>query len=309
VKIGYPCINRSIGCTANHTFRLASYSGERVGETVAGNLECLERILGFNRDHGILFFRISSDLVPFASHPVMDFPWQDRFRNRFREIGRLVRGRGFRISMHPDQFILINATDAGIVERSIAELRYHADLLDLMGLDTTAKIQIHVGGVYGDREAALRRFVEKAGNLPEAVMRRLVIENDDLRFPLADCLRIHAETGLPVLFDAFHHELLNHGEPLREAVASAAGTWKRGDGVPMVDYSSQEEGKRRGSHRVTLDPVHFHGFLLGTRPHDLDIMLEIKDKERSALAALMIAGDDPRLVSGPATQRHRQGNP
>jgi UV DNA damage endonuclease len=295
VKIGYPCINRSIGCTANHTFRLASYSGERVGATVAGNLECLERILRFNREHGILFFRITSDLVPFASHPVMDFPWQDRFRDRFREIGRLVRDSGFRISMHPDQFVLINSPDAGITERSVAELRYHAAVLDLMELDTTAKVQIHVGGLYGDREGSIRRFVDRAAGLPEAVLRRLVVENDDLRFPLADCLRIHGEAGIPVLFDAFHHELLNHGESLSDALGLASGTWGRSDGIPMVDYSSQEEGKKRGSHRATLDPGHFHRFLAGTRPHDLDIMLEIKDKERSALAALGIARGDPRL--------------
>ena len=295
MRIGYPCINRSIGCTANRTFRLASYSGGRVEETVAGNLDCLERILRFNLDHGILFFRITSDLVPFASHPVMDFPWQDRFREQFRGIGRLIRDSGIRISMHPDQFVLINATDAGIVDRSVAELRYQAGVLDLMELDTTAKIQIHVGGLYGDREAAIRRFVDRAAGLDEAVLRRLAIENDDLRFPLADCLRIHGETGLPVILDSFHHELLNRGEPLGEAVASAAGTWRGTDGVPMMDYSSQEEGKKRGSHRGTLDPAHFRRVLLATRPHDLDIMLEIKDKEQSACAALGIARGDPRL--------------
>jgi UV DNA damage endonuclease len=298
VKIGYPCINRSIACTANRTFRLASYSGERVRETVDGNLACLRRILAFNREHGILFFRITSDLVPFASHPAMDFPWQDRFREEFREIGRMIRNSGTRISMHPDQFVLINAPDSGIVGRSVAELRYHAQVLDLMELDTTGKVQIHVGGVYGDRMGSIRRFVDNASDLPEAVRRRLVIENDDLRFPLADCLRIHRETSLPVLFDSFHHELNNRGEPLALALGLAADTWGRPDGTPMVDYSSQEAGKRRGTHATALDPFLFAEFLRGSRPHDMDIMLEIKDKERSALAALGIAGDDPRLAPG-----------
>jgi UV DNA damage endonuclease len=298
VKIGYPCINRSIGCTANRTFRLASYSGERLAETVSRNLACLRRILAFNREHGILFFRITSDLVPFASHPVMDFNWQDRFREEFREIGREIRESGTRISMHPDQFILINAPDQGIVGRSIAELRYHAEVLDLMGLDTTAKIQLHVGGVYGDRPGSIRRFVDNAAGLPEPVLRRLVIENDDLRYPLADCLGIHGETGLPVLFDAFHHELNNRGEPLGRALGFATETWGRPDGTPMVDYSSQEEGKRRGTHASTLDPRLFTGFLRDSLPHDMDIMLEIKDKERSALAALGIAREDPRLGGG-----------
>jgi UV DNA damage endonuclease len=309
VKIGYPCINRSIGCSANRTFRLASYSRDRLRETVEGNLACLRRILAFNREHGILFFRITSDLVPFASHPVMDFPWQDHFRDEFREIGREIRDSGTRISMHPDQFVLINAPDTGIVERSVAELRYHAGVLDLMELDTTAKIQIHVGGVYDDREESIRRFVTRAGSLPEAVLRRLVIENDDLRFSLADCLRVHGETGLPILFDVFHHELLNHGESLSHALGLAAGTWGSRDGLPMVDYSSQAEGRRKGTHAAVLDPLLFGGFLRASGPHDMDLMLEIKDKEQSALAALGIAGDDPRLVTGSAKERRREGNP
>ena len=298
MRIGYPCINRSIGCTANRTFRLASYNGERFVETVAGNLACLRKILEFNRDHGILFFRITSDLVPFASHPVMDLPWQDRFREQFGEIGRFIRDSGIRISMHPDQFILINAPDGAIVERSIAELRYHAGVLDLMNLDTTAKIQIHIGGVYRDREASIRRFIRRAGDLEEDILRRLAIENDDLRFPLADCLRIHDETGLPVIFDVFHHELNNRGESVPMAIASANGTWKGADGIPMVDYSSQEKGKRKGTHATSLDALLFRRFLLESRSYDMDIMLEIKNKEKSAIEALGIARDDPRLRSG-----------
>ena len=298
MKIGYPCINRSIGCTANRTFRLVSYHRERLIETVAENLACLRKILGFNREHGILFFRISSDLVPFASHPVMNFSWQDRFLDQFGEIGKMIKAAGMRISMHPDQFILINALDEGILERSVAELRYHAQVLDLMHLDTTAKIQIHVGGLYGDREVAIRRFIERAGGLDEDIRRRLAIENDDLRFPLADCLSIHAETGLPVVFDVFHHGLNNRGEQLARALASATVTWKGADGIPMVDYSSQEAGKRRGTHAKSLDAALFRRFLLESRPYDTDIMLEIKDKETSALRALGIAHDDLRLLPG-----------
>jgi UV DNA damage endonuclease len=298
VRIGYPCINRSIGCTANRTFRLSSYNRERLESTVAGNLVCLGRILSFNRAQGILFFRITSDLVPFASHPVMDLPWQDRFRDEFREIGRLIRESGTRISMHPDQFILINTPDEAILERSVAELCYHAGVLDLMDLDSTAKIQIHVGGVYGNREASILRFMDRAAGLDESILRRLVIENDDLRFPLADCLHIHRETGIPVILDVFHHELNNRGEPLPWALGQATGTWKGADGTPMMDYSSQEKGRRRGTHATTLDPLLFHRFLLESRPHDLDVMLEIKDKEKSALAALGIARGDPRLCHG-----------
>ena len=90
--------------------------------TVDGNLVCLEKILAYNALHGMLFFRITSDLVPFASHPVCTFPWSKAFADEFEKIGDYIRSSGFRISMHPDQFVLLNAQDTGVLLRSIGDL-------------------------------------------------------------------------------------------------------------------------------------------------------------------------------------------
>lgn len=285
MKIGYPCINRSIGCRADSTFRLASYSDERFIRTVENNLDCVEKILSYNAENGFLFFRISSETVPFATHPVLKVDWRSRFAARFRDLGRVIKRHGMRISMHPDQFVLINTPRLDVLEKSIADLRYHAAMLDLMELDATAKIQIHVGGVYGDKKAALRRFVDRYKELPADVKRRLVVENDDKLFSLADTLSLHEETGVPVLFDNLHHVCLNSGEPVRTALMSAAKTWGSQDGPPMIDYSDQDPAGPIGKHAPGIDVGAFRRFLDQVKGIDVDVMLEIKDKEASALKA------------------------
>jgi len=298
MKIGYPCINLSLNCRSSSTFRLRSYSAERLISTVAGNLEGLQQILDFNADHGLFFFRLTSDLVPFASHPVCQYDWAAHFGEEFAEIGAFIRRHGMRISMHPDQFTLLNSPDERVLQNSIAELNYHARILDLLGLDECAKIQIHIGGVYGDKEAAINRFIQRYRQLPLNLRRRLVIENDERHYSLQDCLKISAQTGVPILFDVFHHSLLKHGESIPEALKLTAATWKSEDGIPLVDYSSQKPAARVGSHADSLHKDNFRKFLRSSRPLDFDLMLEIKDKEKSALMALQLASRDVRIQKG-----------
>lgn len=297
MRIGYPCINTTIGCKSGRTFRLKSYSEDRLIETVENNLACLDAILRFNLRHNLLFFRITSDLVPFGSHPICRFNWQRHFRKQLKAIGDFIKYNNMRISMHPDQFTVINSVDESVSEKSVRELAYHAEVLDLMKLDTSARIQIHVGGVYGDRERSRKRFVKRFEDLDEEIKRRLVVENDDKRYGLNDCIQIHDITGIPVLFDLFHHEINNSGETIREAFELFMKTWRKKDGLPMVDYSSQQGGKRRGKHVETLDLDQFRSFLEFTRPFDYDLMLEIKDKEQSALQAREIALHDNRFLA------------
>lgn len=288
MKVGYPCINRSLACRSGGTFRLQSFSEARLIDTVNANLDCLEEMLRFNAAYGLLFLRLTSDLIPFASHPVCRFDWAVHFAPRFEKIGRFIKRHGLRISMHPDQFVVLNSPRPDVVERSVAELRYQARVLDALRLGPSAKLQIHLGGLYGDREQALSRFIRKHQELDRNVRARLCIENDDRLFSLADCLKVHEAVGIPVIFDTFHHLLLHHGETLAQAVRLAAQTWRKRDGVLMVDYSSQKPGGRPGVHAETIDVPHFQRILREMNFVDCDVMLEIKDKEASALRALRV---------------------
>ena len=297
MRIGYPCINRAIGCTANSTFRLKSYSENRLKQTVANNLDCLRRILQFNIEHRLLFFRITSDLVPFASHSINRFNWQDHFKEDFEKLGDCIVKNRIRISMHPDQFTLINSVKDEIFRRSEKELKYHAEILDLMNLDTTAKIQIHIGGVYGDKDKSMARFVKRFNALKDdSISKRLVIENDDRLYDLNDCLKISRQIQIPVLLDVFHHKLNNKAHIGDEFFELAKRTWDtKKDGVPMVDYSSPKPNGSPRKHSETIDMEDFKFFLNQTKPFNFDVMLEIKDKEKSAIKAIEYAITDPRV--------------
>jgi len=296
MKIGYPCINWSIECSGNKTFRLKSYYEDRLKTTVKNNLDCLEKILKYNVDNNVLFFRITSDLVPFASHPICTFNWQNYFKEDFIRIGQLIQQNDIRISMHPDQFIVLNSPDKNVVQKSIKELLYHVQILDLMELDSMAKIQLHIGGVYNDKKNSMDRFIQQYKKLDSMIKKRLVIENDDRIYSLKDCLYVNQKTNIPILFDVFHHSILNNGEAINDSVETCARSWDKKDGLLMVDYSSQRLGENKGRHTETIDINNFKLFLDETKPYDFDIMLEIKDKEKSVLKAIKMAKEDSRFI-------------
>lgn len=213
MKIGYTALNWTIGCNGAKTFRLKSYSHEKFIETSANNLECLLTMLKFNVENNLLFFRITSRLIPFASHPIMDFDWKEHFKDSFNEISNFIHENNIRISMHPGQFVVINSKDMEVFERGLNELKYHSEVFDILNLDSTAKIQAHVGGVYGDKERSINRFIERYKSLDKNIKRRLVIENDEKSYNLSECLEINRNTNIPVLFDYFHHIINNRGSP------------------------------------------------------------------------------------------------
>lgn len=295
MKIGYPCINLSIGCKGNKTFRLKSYSEQRLIETVSNNLQCLSEILRFNVENNILFFRISSDLIPFASHPICTFNWLSYFSDYFIDIGGYIKQHNIRISMHPGQYTVLNTIQEDAYRNCLRELKYHSAVMNAMRLPDSDKIQIHVGGAYDDKAVSMKRFIARYRNLDETIQRRLVIENDEKQYNLHDCRMIHNDIGVPILLDIFHHKLNNDGTNLIDALSITNGTWKKRHGIPMLDYSQSASDSRKGVHIQSIDLHSFQDFISETFNFDFDIMLEIKDKEISAIRALEVLKGDPRL--------------
>jgi UV DNA damage endonuclease len=196
--------------------------------------------------------------------------------------------------MHPGQYTVLNSNNQKVFHNSIKDLEYHVQILDLMQLNKSAKVQIHVGGVYNDKKKSVKRFKNRYTNLEENIKNRLIIENDDKSYNLDDCLDIHNSIEIPIAFDIYHHECFNNGKDLASAFKLFIYTWEKEDGIPIVHYSSEHPIKGKCKHAETIDLTHFQRFLGTTRKFNFDIMLEIKDKEKSALKALELIHSDPR---------------
>ena len=291
MRVGYACVNTQLP-SAGRTLRLANVTEERLRELVAANLDALAAILRWNVEHDVRVFRISSETVPFGSHPANTLRWWEELAPRFAELGALVQAGGLRLSTHPGQFTVLGSPEERFVAASVAEVEYHARLLSAFGLDRSHKVIVHGGGVYGDAAAAAERFADAFARLSEDARARLVVENDE-RWSLADVLALARRIGVPVVFDAFHHRLRPSlgGLGVRGAVLAAGETWTAGDGRQEVHFSTQEPGKRPGAHSETLDLRAFARFAEAVGDLELDCVLEVKDKERSVLRAREVLAD------------------
>lgn len=292
MRIGYAGRNLTLDLPAPPRLRPETWSPELFVDAVHANLAALDATLRWNIDHGVRYYRLNPWTVPLASHPVVTVPWREVFAPELARLGSVIQNAGMRITVHPGQYILLTSPDETVVHRSVAELAYHADLFDLLGLDRTHKIQIHTGGIHGDKGAAMDRWERGWHQLPENVRERLAIENDERLFSLADNLRIQAGTGVPLVFDLFHHSILNAGEPVEEALDAVQPTWAE-HGPAMLDYSTQDPAKGTGAHAASIDLEDFAGVLDVLDRRDVDVMLEIKDKERSVLAAMRLLEQRP----------------
>ena len=283
-RLGYACLSLSVAETSPRGTILRNATPERLRALIAANLAGLKRVLEFNVECGVRMFRLSSDIVPFGSHPVNAISWWDEFAEPLAEIGSSIRTTGMRVSMHPGQYTVLSSPDQRIVDAARADLAFHARLLDALGLNTRHKIVIHVGGAYSDRAAALDRWTTAFLNLPGYVRARLILENDERLFGAEDVLRASAASGVPVVLDVLHHRVYagpHADETLPDLMRTAARTWETlRDGVPKIHYSTQATGLRFGAHAEYVDPAEFARFLdLAPDDVEFDCMLEAKAKD------------------------------
>jgi len=275
------------------------------GPSLGVSIEALHRILDYLEEAGISMYRLSSDFIPYSTHPDLpQFHGQiERFADELAAAG--ARAAHLRLSLHPSQYVVLNAADPEVARKARWDLDVQARLLDALGQGPEAVVVLHVGGLYGDRGGALARFEQGFRELSEPARRRLAVENDEACFPVEDCLRLHESLGVPVVVDHQHHRLNPGRLGLEEAARKALATWPAGV-TPKIHFSSPRldgrEVKRGGKtaleapllrqHADYVDPWTFADFLGALADLPFDVMLEAKAKD---LALLRLRDDLARI--------------
>ena len=254
----------------------------RLAVLVAANAEALLAALEFCSAHGIGSFRITSTLLPGKTHPVVgyqseDLPGTHKLVNQFRHCGKFAQNHGIRTGFHPDQFVVLNSPDAGIVDRSIADIESQAEMAEWIQSDT---VNIHGGGGYGDKPAALERFRKNLDLLSDRARSRLTVENDDKTFTPADLLPICRDEGVPLVYDVHHHRCCPDHLSIEEASRAAFATWNR---EPLFHISSPLlgwQGPQQRRHHDYIDPGDFPTAWTG-----LAITVEVEAKAKELAVA------------------------
>jgi UV DNA damage endonuclease len=297
MNIGYACLAVGVSNTQIKGCTIANASDLRILELAAQNLESVGRMLDYNGQMDIRLFRISSDIIPFAGNPVNTLNWPELLAPQLAALGDKARSLGIRISMHPGQYTVLNSPRKDVVEAAIRDLAYHTTFMDAMGLGREHKIILHVGGGYGNHREAMKQFALHAEYLTPSIRNRLVLENDERIFSIDEVLELSEIVNLPVVFDILHHQANPNspGGSTETWIAAAGNTWGPQDGPPKLHYSQQDNGKKTGAHSATISLDGFFDFIDMVMPYNPDIMLEVKDKNLSAVKCINALADDKKI--------------
>lgn len=248
VRLGYCCINLSLAdrqITANRGMIKRTFTAKGpayCGELAYQNVKDILEILKWNVKNGIFVYRMSSDVFPWMSeYEIQALPNFSQIHAAMQRIGAYALENGIRLSMHPGQFDVLCSPTESVVRKTIKDLNQHSEIMDLMGLPVSHQfpINIHLGGTYGDKESAAKRFCENFAKLSQSARARIVVENDDkgAQYSVTDLYQmVYMRIGTPITFDFHHHRFNDGGLTEEEALRLAARTWQ--GATQLTHYSS-----------------------------------------------------------------------
>jgi UV DNA damage endonuclease len=254
-------------------------------EVTAENLKSTRRMFYYNLAHEIEVYRLSSSIVPLATHPEVKWDFVTPFRKEWTELGEIVKKGGLRVSFHPNQFTLFTSPRDEVTDNAVVDMEYHYRMFEAMGVEKNSVINIHIGGAYGDKDETIKRFYHNLKKLPAHIKDVMTLENDDKTYHADETLLACEKENIPFVFD-YHHHMANLGESsLEEILTRTFPTWEKTNLPPKIHVSSPKSEKAFRSHADYVD-VEFLMPLITTLRNlktDVDFMIEAKMKDQAML--------------------------
>lgn len=254
---------------------------EKLDFLIHWNLEEFLTVLKYNLSHDILFYRMSHNLVPLATHSKVDFDYITPYQQTWREIGEFIKNNNMRVDTHPDQFCVLNSKNPEVVKSTETMLLFHEKLFQAMGIK--GQCILHVGGGVDDKESGKKRFIKNFKKLPKTIQKLIILENDDVIYTTSDVLDICETLKIPMVFDYHHYKVLHDKTKIDTLLPRILKTWEESDYTPKMHFSSPKARNEMRSHSEYLDYKEFIKFLnfLKVENQDVDVMLECKKKDEA----------------------------
>ncbi len=292
MNLGYACINTALSANkimTNRTMRRKTFDAkgiDYVSDLALLNVKDLKTIVQWNNEMGIKLFRLSSQIFAWSDeYKLSDLKDYDEICSMMLEIGKIATDANQRLTMHPGPYNCLASPNQKVVEKTIRELNCHSEQFNMLGFKPSNynKINIHVGGAYGDKKGTLERFCKNFELLNDDTKKRLVIENDDSpnEYSVKDLFDgIYQTIGIPITFDYFHHKFNTGGLTEEEALKMAAITWP--EGIAQCCHYSESRRKEKLDESIRpqahSDIIYEKIQTYGLEP---DIVIEAKLKEQA----------------------------
>ena len=285
IRLGYVAISKALDITTSSTITYTNYVNktytiEKLLEITKNNVNALKEIMIYNVKNNFHFYRITSKLVPLATHDKVSFDYITPFLKEYKEIGKIINDNNIRVDTHPDQYAVLNSMDKKIVNNTTQILEYHYKILKALNINNPIII-LHVGSSACGKKASITRFINNFNKLPNHIKKCIALENDDKVYNVKDVLYLCKKLNIPMVLDYHHYICNNEGEKLDCYIEDILNTWK--DLKPKFHFSLLKSTLKKEfrSHHDYVDVNEFIKFLnlLKTYNKNVDIMLEAKAKD------------------------------
>lgn len=286
VRLGYVALSKALDdVTTSSTITYTNYINKNYNtskllEITKNNLDSLYEIIKYNVKNNFHFYRLTSKLVPLATHDKVDFDYITPLSDEYKKIGKLINDNNIRVDTHPDQYAVLNSMDSKIVKNTVEILEYHYKIMNALGIKDKIII-LHVGSSACGKKASLTRFINNFNKLPDYIKKCIAVENDDKVYNIKDVLELCHKINVPMVLDYHHFICNNEGEDINDYLKEIIETWDKK--LPKMHFSSPKSKLKKEfrSHSNYINSKHFINFIniLKKQNKDVDIMLEAKAKD------------------------------